>query len=141
MNMRGLYLHIPFCEHKCIYCDFYSIEQVDGIHSFANNLQKEISMVADAIDDNQVFTSIFFGGGTPSLLTPIQLGGIADALHREFPVAPDVEFTVETNPGTANIKKLKEYKSIGVNRLSLGVQSFVPNDLEFLTRIHTVEDA
>ncbi len=139
--MRGLYLHIPFCEHKCIYCDFYSIEQTDGIQSFVDNLRKEITMAAETIDEGLPFTSVFLGGGTPSLLTPAQLDDIVNMLHRSLFIAPDVEFTVETNPGTVDIEKLKAYKSIGVNRLSLGVQSFVSDDLEFLTRIHSVEDA
>jgi len=139
--MRGLYLHIPFCEHKCIYCDFYSIEQTGGLRTFVTNLKKEIAMAAETIDRSLAFTSVFFGGGTPSLLSPYQLSDITDALHREFLIAPDAEFTVETNPGTVDIKKLKEYKSVGVNRLSLGVQSFIADDLEFLTRIHSVDDA
>lgn len=139
--MRGLYLHIPFCEHKCIYCDFYSIEQTGGIDAFADMLRKEIEMTAAVTDNDLMYTSVFFGGGTPSLLTPGQLQKIMDTLHREFNIVPDAEFTVETNPGTADRTKLREYKSVGVNRLSIGVQSFVADDLEFLTRIHSVHDA
>jgi oxygen-independent coproporphyrinogen III oxidase len=139
--MRGLYLHIPFCEHKCIYCDFYSIEQSGGYEGFVDALLKEIAMTAEALDDNLMFTSVFFGGGTPSLLATEQLRRILDGLHRAFLIAPDAECTVETNPGTVDIGKLRAYHRIGVNRLSIGVQSFVPGDLEFLTRIHSVQDA
>lgn len=139
--MRGLYLHIPFCEHKCIYCDFYSIDRTDGIDRFVRTITKEIAMTSKVIADKPLFTSIFFGGGTPSLLSPTQLQIILDALHRNFLIAPDAEVTVETNPGTVNHEKLCAYKTIGVNRLSIGVQSFSAGDLEFLTRIHSVQDA
>jgi oxygen-independent coproporphyrinogen III oxidase len=139
--MRGLYLHIPFCEHKCIYCDFYSIEQSGGYEGFVDALLKEIAMTAEVLDDNLMFTSVFFGGGTPSLLTPDQLRRIFDGLHRAFLIAPDAECTVETNPGTVDIDKLRAYRRVGVNRLSIGVQSFFAGDLEFLTRIHSVQDA
>jgi len=139
--MKGLYLHIPFCEHKCIYCDFYSIEQTNGFNRFVRTITREIALTSAVIEDNPVFTSVFFGGGTPSLLSPLQLQKIMDALHRHFVIAPDAEVTVETNPGTVDDEKLRAYKSIGVNRLSIGVQSFSTGDLAFLTRIHSVEDA
>ncbi len=139
--MKGLYLHIPFCEHKCIYCDFYSIEQSDSFDRFVRTITREINLTSGKIEDDPVFTSIFFGGGTPSLLSPVQIRKIMDALHRNFVVAPDAEVTVETNPGTVDDEKLRAYKAIGVNRLSIGVQSFSTGDLTFLTRIHSVEDA
>ena len=141
MIMQGLYLHIPFCEHKCIYCDFYSVEQTHGIKKFVDSLIAEITLTAGSVDITNKFTTIFLGGGTPSLLTPVQLQKIIDTLHRHFPIAPDAEVTIETNPGTVDIEKLRAYKDIGINRLSLGVQSFSPKDLEFLTRIHSVEEA
>lgn len=139
--MRGLYLHIPFCEHKCIYCDFYSIEQRGGFGAFVDLLCREIDIAAETIDDNFSFTSVFFGGGTPSLLTPRQLQIILDTLNQKLSIIPDAEITVETNPGTVDIAKLRAYRNAGVNRLSIGIQSFVKDDLEFLTRIHSVEDA
>ncbi len=141
MDMRGLYLHIPFCEHKCIYCDFYSIEQTGGLNAFVDTIRKEIALTAGVIDDNLMFTSVFFGGGTPSLLSPQQLQKILDTLHLKLSIVPDAEVTVETNPGTVDIAKLCAYRKIGVNRLSIGVQSFMKDDLDFLTRIHSAADA
>lgn len=139
--MRGIYIHIPFCERKCIYCDFYSIEQTSGFDGFVQALEREICMMGELLNEQRRFATIFFGGGTPSLLSPRQLERILNALHREFLISPDAEVTVETNPGTVNAEKLKAYRCIGVNRLSIGIQSFHRDDLNFLTRIHTGEDA
>jgi oxygen-independent coproporphyrinogen III oxidase len=139
--MRGLYVHIPFCEHKCIYCDFYSIEQTGMIDEFVDSLIGEIDRAGRTVQEKRQFTSLFFGGGTPSLLTPAQLESIVDALHRQFMIAPDAEFTLESNPGTITAGRLREYRSLGVNRLSIGIQSFHDDDLAFLTRIHSAEQA
>lgn len=139
--MSALYLHIPFCEKKCIYCDFYSIETFELIDDFIDSIVTEIDYRSRVIDKSTWFTSIFFGGGTPSLLTPLQLEKITNELHRSFSISSDIEFTVECNPGTIDEEKLRNYKSLGVNRLSFGVQSFHEDDLKFLSRIHTVDEA
>lgn len=140
-TLPSIYVHIPFCETKCIYCDFYSIESRDSQELFVEALVTEIVSRAKRIDYASPFDSLFFGGGTPSLLTPPQLEKITDALRMGFTFSPNVEFTLECNPGTVNGEKLRAYKSIGVNRLSFGVQSFHEEDLLFLTRIHSVDQA
>ena len=139
--MPGLYVHIPFCETKCIYCDFYSVETRDQHAAFLSALHREIDMRAAVLPDDVVFHSIFFGGGTPSLLTAGELSDLLDALRSRFRFNTDAEITVECNPGTVDEEKLRGYRSAGVNRLSFGVQSFHADDLQFLSRIHSAEEA
>lgn len=138
--MASLYLHIPFCEHKCIYCDFYSIENLSGLELFLSALEREIKMYKPYANEES-FETIFFGGGTPSLLTPPQLEKVLSLLYATFRVAGDAEITVETNPGTIDAQKLADYRSLGVNRLSIGIQSFHDDELRFLTRIHSADQA
>ena len=139
--MASLYLHIPYCEKKCIYCDFYSIENMSSMEEFLKSLEKEISMNASQYSPQDSFETIFFGGGTPSLLSPSTLERILNALRSQYRIDSDAEITVETNPGTVNIEKLRAYRSIGVNRLSIGIQSFHADELEFLSRIHNADEA
>jgi oxygen-independent coproporphyrinogen-3 oxidase len=141
--MSGIYIHIPFCERKCIYCDFYSVENLNLIDRFTESLLKEIeifSIEADFFNDS-IFDTIYFGGGTPSLLEPAQIEKILNKLSQSFKISSNPEITLETNPGTVNKRKLLEFKNLGVNRVSFGVQSFFDDDLKFLGRIHTGEDA
>lgn len=137
-SMQGLYLHIPFCEKKCVYCDFYSIESTGLIDAFVERLLIELSMRSD---HSASCTSIFFGGGTPSLLTPTQMERILDRVHTCFTIAPNAECTMECNPGTVTLDNLQAYRSLGINRLSFGVQSFNEAELAFLARIHSADDA
>lgn len=137
--MAGYYLHIPFCEKKCSYCDFYSIESTPLMERFVTTLLREIELRAD--HDVGTITSVFFGGGTPSLLLPSQLDMIVRALRSQRVIAADAEWTMECNPGTVSLDKLRAYRDIGINRLSFGVQSFHPAELAFLERIHTPDDA
>ncbi len=143
--MAGLYLHVPFCEHKCIYCNFYSIESLDGRRAFLDAIVREIDLRAEALLDDpdapSSYESVFIGGGTPSLLSPEELGAVVERLGRRFRIAPGAEFTVECNPGTLNAEWLQGYRALGINRLSFGVQSFHDDELRFLTRIHTAEQA
>lgn len=140
--MQGLYLHIPFCEQKCIYCDFYSIETTYLIADFVKTLISEIEMRAAELSAEQKrFSTVFFGGGTPSLLSAEQLDEILSALHRNFSFDADSEMTMECNPGTVNLDSLSAYRKLGINRLSFGVQSFHDDDLRFLTRIHSKNEA
>ncbi len=132
----ALYIHIPFCNHKCIYCDFYSIITSDNIAPFIEAVKKEIENYSKLYSSGRSFSSIFFGGGTPSLLDVKNIQSIIESLKNNFDVEDDAEITLETNPGTVNIKKLKYFKEIGINRISAGVQSFHEDDLKFLTRIH-----
>jgi len=133
--MPSLYLHIPFCEKKCIYCDFYSIENLAPMETFLEALHREIDMYAGHAKGTR-FETIFFGGGTPSLLTPQQLESILAHLYRSYVLTDDPEVTVETNPGTVTSDSLAAYRSLGVNRLSIGIQSFHDDELRFLGRIH-----
>jgi oxygen-independent coproporphyrinogen III oxidase len=137
------YLHIPFCERKCIYCDFYSIENLSLREEFVDILIKEIDLKLDRYPElaHRPLQTIFFGGGTPSLLTPQELERIITKLDKHFGIAEHVEFTLECNPGTVTLEKLSAYRELGVNRLSFGVQSFDANELEFLGRIHNAEQS
>ncbi len=140
MDAGGLYIHIPFCEKKCGYCDFYSLTALHYRSEFVDALLKEISLVAPRFS-HLLFDTVFFGGGTPTLLNIDQLEKIWSALHKNLKIAADGEFSIEANPGTVELKKLCALRHIGFNRLSMGVQSFQPEDLEFLGRIHTTEEA
>ena len=139
--MASIYLHIPYCEKKCIYCDFYSIENMNSMERFLDALEKEIAMYSAKFSTRDTFETIFFGGGTPSLLPASIIERILASLHSCYRIDPDAEITVETNPGTVDFEKLREYRSRGVNRLSIGIQSFHPDELAFLSRIHTADEA
>jgi len=138
--MYGLYLHIPFCEKKCSYCDFYSIESMTHIERFTDVLLQEIALRKHQYDGTPV-TSVFFGGGTPSLLTPVAIARINKTLRSAMDIADDAEWTMECNPGTVTLDRLEAYRSSGINRLSFGVQSFTASELEFLDRIHDAQQA
>ncbi len=141
MKKFACYIHVPFCYHKCIYCDFYSIIKHDGINDYLVSLYKEIDFYAEKYNKDYSIGTIFFGGGTPSILEPKLLGDIINYLFKKFHSTFEPEITIEANPGTLNKDKLTEIKNIGVNRLSIGVQSFENDDLRYLTRIHTAEQA
>lgn len=140
MVAGGLYIHIPFCERKCGYCDFYSLTTLHRRGEFVDALLKEISLVAPQFS-HLFFDTVFFGGGTPTVLSTAQLAKIRDSLHRNFHIADDGEFTIEANPGTITLARLRDLRHMGFNRLSMGVQSFQPEDLRFLGRIHTAKEA
>jgi oxygen-independent coproporphyrinogen-3 oxidase len=136
----GLYVHIPFCQKKCGYCDFYSVTDMKNLQRFTDALIREIQLTA-AQYPNHIYDTLYLGGGTPSIL-PIDLfAKIWQALHDSMRISGEGEFTIEANPGTLNRKNLSFYKEIGINRLSLGVQSFHDDDLHFLARIHSYKDA
>lgn len=136
---RGLYLHTPFCVRKCNYCDFASFKEADCAwrESYIDTLCHEIEMYAEkgiSID------TIFFGGGTPSLLSTDEFRRIFDKINETFVVLPNTEFTIEANPKTLTEKKLKSFMSLGVNRLSIGLQSIHENEQKILGRIHNYDD-
>jgi len=135
MKSFSIYIHIPFCDHKCIYCDFYSIIKTDNIPNFVESIKKEIVLNSGLMMESEI-TSIFFGGGTPSLLSPRMIEEILNRLTKNYKISSNCEVTLETNPGTVDLEKLKDFRSIGINRLSIGVQSFNNDELKFLTRIH-----
>lgn len=139
ISPAGLYVHIPFCQQKCEYCDFYSITQLDLQEEFVEALVSEMELRAPQYRQHR-FTTLFFGGGTPSILSESQFGRIWRSLRECFHIDPAAEITIETNPGTLDAGKLAFYKELGINRLSMGVQSFNPQELQFLGRIHRVEE-
>lgn len=139
MKEAGLYIHIPFCEKKCDYCDFYSITKLDQMDKFVQALRKEIEIRAQDFS-GYVFQTIYFGGGTPSLLNENQMRHIWDSLTENFIFNNNSEISIEANPGTLTQTKLSFLKEIGFNRLSLGVQSFNPSELKFLGRINSLEE-
>jgi len=139
LKQNGLYVHIPFCIRKCEYCDFYSITQFDQVDEFVLALQKEMELAAPALKE-KLFTTVFFGGGTPSLLSTQQLSDIWQTMNRCFQIKPDAQITIEANPGDLGYDKLAFLRDLGFNRLSMGVQSFVEAELKFLGRIHSVSD-
>lgn len=137
----AVYIHIPFCDHKCIYCDFYSIITSDNISSYKEALKKEISFYSRLYRNNRNITSVYFGGGTPSLMDPTYLEEIISYIKTNFNVSGSAEITMETNPGTVNKEKLKQFHDCGINRISIGIQSFNEDELKFLTRIHDKDTA
>jgi len=134
--MTGIYIHIPFCTKKCGYCDFYSQTDLSYLPAYLDALKNQIkSCAATEVD------SIYFGGGTPSLLSGAQLGGLIEALRDGFDISDDCEITVEINPASCDFPTLREYRLLGVNRLSVGVQTSVDAALKILGRPHSAADA
>jgi putative oxygen-independent coproporphyrinogen III oxidase len=134
ISVPGLYIHIPFCKSKCPYCDFYSITTTDQIEAFLSALDAEARLYRDQFPN---FDSLFLGGGTPSLLTGPQFAALMEILRRYFTFAADSEITIEANPDDITAEKLRFFRELGVNRLSLGVQSCDEAELRFLGRRHT----
>ncbi len=137
----GLYVHIPFCLKKCNYCDFCSFANLDfdKRRKYIFRLCEEIASYQAKTENYQIET-IFFGGGTPSLLTPEEFEQIVAVIKETFSLRSDIEFTVEANPKTLTEDKLLSYVQCGVNRLSIGLQSIHENELKALGRIHDYED-
>lgn len=136
-----LYLHIPFCVRKCAYCDFLSGPSDGQLRQrYVDALIKEIKGYKDRFHDACRITSIFIGGGTPSLLSEDQTGDIFHALHQTFCIEETAEITIEANPGTVTARKLAVWKAAGINRLSIGLQSVNDAELKMLGRIHTYQE-
>ena len=136
----GLYIHIPFCIKKCAYCDFLSWSgDKDQKEEYVRDLEQEIRSYKTFAADYQVST-VYFGGGTPSILETGQIERIMGALRQTFRIEKKAEITLEMNPGTARKEKLKVYRQLGINRLSIGIQSVKNENLKLLGRIHTYED-
>jgi oxygen-independent coproporphyrinogen-3 oxidase len=137
----SLYFHIPFCAHRCAYCDFNTYAgQEQAIPAYVNALCNEIQAVGQSVSSRLEVGTIFFGGGTPSLLTTSQFQDIFQRVHTYFDVSPSAEISLEANPGTVSPDYLRELRQIGFNRISYGVQSANPNELRMLERIHTYSD-
>lgn len=134
LTSSGLYVHIPFCKTKCPYCDFYSITDDSLVSSYLTALDAEARLYREQFS---AFDSLFLGGGTPSWLGDAPLAGLMENLRRQFTFAPDSEITLEANPDDLTADKLALSRDLGINRLSLGVQSFEAAELVFLQRRHT----
>ena len=138
--MLGLYVHIPFCVSKCKYCDFNSYKlDVDKKRKYLKALQKEMEFYKEEVKSNEIDT-IFIGGGTPSILNENEIEFLFENIKSNFNVKKDAEITMECNPGTLTIDKLKTMKKCGVNRLSMGLQAVQNHHLDYIGRIHTYEE-
>lgn len=142
MNKIGIYVHIPFCKQKCLYCDFISYSnKLNCVEKYIERLKKEIDDVSSKIDVNSnIVNTIYIGGGTPSYINEKYISEILEKIKTKFIIEENVEVTIEVNPGTANKEKLEYYKKIGVNRLSIGLQSTNDSILKLLGRIHNYEE-
>lgn len=139
--MAGLYIHIPFCKQKCSYCDFhfstsFSAYREKMIHSIVKELETRVGYLG-----KQTISTLYFGGGTPSLLTNEELKLIVDTVYKNYRVEAEIEFTLEANPDDINPEQLLMWKSMGVNRLSIGLQSFLQEDLDWMNRAHSAEES
>ncbi|MBW2558907.1 MAG: radical SAM family heme chaperone HemW [Deltaproteobacteria bacterium] len=134
----GIYVHIPFCLSKCAYCDFYSVTSTKKIPHFIESILKEMEMYRGIFNR---FDTLYLGGGTPSLLDSAQLAEIIDGIRKCFPLSSDTEITIEVNPGDLNRKAAESLFETGINRISIGVQSFDEHILSFLGRRHSSIDA
>lgn len=138
----GIYVHWPFCAQKCPYCDFNSHVRFKGWDEdrFLKAYKRELDTFAAHVP-RQTVSSVFFGGGTPSLMKGATIGGILEHIAKLWPVAEGAEVTLEANPGSVEAGRFQDYRAAGVNRVSIGVQSLVEGDLKELGRIHTVPEA
>ena len=138
----GIYIHIPFCVRKCAYCDFLSALADEKTQAeYVKALQTEIYQTAKLLSENPyTVDTVFFGGGTPSILAPGHVKALADTLRESFPFAENAEITIECNPGTLDEEKAAVYRQAGINRISFGLQSANNRELKMLGRIHTMEE-
>src|SRR5258706_968099 len=146
MNPYSLYFHVPFCTHRCAYCDFNTYAgQEEMIPAYVDALNREINYVGQQLKDHETSRlagnatkvhTIFFGGGTPSLLSPLQFDSIFKSIHSAFDLTSDAEISIEANPGTVTEEALRQLRKIGINRISFGVQSANLEELRMLERTH-----
>lgn len=139
MSSLGIYIHVPFCGRKCEYCDFYSVKWTRA--SAVDYTAAVLRNIRHYRDKSRNVDTVYFGGGTPSLLAPQQIGDMIDEIRNSFRLADDAEITLEANPCTINAEKLAKLRGIGVDRLSIGVQSMIDDELKVLGRVHTAERA
>ncbi len=143
MKPLSIYVHIPFCQHRCGYCDFNTYAGMNHfIPAYISGVKKEITLFQgyQPIQDSHYVHTIFFGGGTPSLIPPKDIGAVLGTIRQVFKVSEDCEITMEANPGTVTLDSLRGYQEQGVNRISLGVQSSNLGELKLLEREHDFSD-
>lgn len=138
--MSGVYLHIPFCKQACSYCDFHFTTNIAGKEAVIGALISEMELRKDYLLDKQL-DSIYFGGGTPSLLSRADLEAVFEALSKQFSWSERTEITLEANPDDINKKALSDWKDMGINRLSIGVQSFIDAELKWMNRTHSATES
>lgn len=138
--MAGIYLHVPFCKVKCHYCDFHFSVQLQNRGKLIEAMIQELNSRKDFLKDEQVKT-VYFGGGTPSVIESELLANMVHAMHDSYQIDSDAEITIECNPDDLTPQKLKDYKALGVNRLSIGIQSFNDDVLQFMNRAHSAQQA
>lgn len=138
--MSGIYIHIPFCRRKCIYCAFYSVALLSRKQDYLDALRYEIEQTLNYLPSRNINT-VYLGGGTPTLLSINEIEGILTKIRRHYTLKPDGEFTIEANPEQLHKTYLKDLLSLGINRISIGVQSFNDETLRFLGRKHNAEEA
>lgn len=138
--MPGIYIHIPFCRSKCPYCNFFSVASGKHIHDLADALIKEMGL-RKGFFGNSIPSTLYFGGGTPSFLDPGAISRLIECARQQFGLSVEAEITLEANPDDISPESLKAWKNAGVNRLSIGIQSFSDQDLSYLGRKHTSDSA
>ncbi len=139
--MAGIYIHIPFCKQACSYCDFHFSTSLKSKEAFVSSLIREIELQKNYLGQDAKIETVYFGGGTPSLLSAYELDRIFKTLYDTFSIDKNAEITLEANPDDLSKTKLKELKSSPVNRLSIGIQSFFDADLKLMNRAHTAQHA
>ena len=138
--MAGIYIHVPFCRHKCSYCDFVSFpDKMEYAEAYMACLYKELKMRGDELKD-YTFDTVYFGGGTPSYIPPKLILGAMNQIKKCFRLAKNAEITLELNPGTIGEAKVKTYLQAGINRFSIGLQTAIDSQLADLGRIHNARD-
>lgn len=138
--MAGIYIHIPFCKQACYYCDFHFSTSLKRKAEMLTAIKKELVLRKDELHKEQIET-IYFGGGTPSLLKIDELRMLIDTIYEHFEVVENAEITLEANPDDLTSKKIKELAKLPINRLSIGIQSFFDDDLKFMNRAHTAKES
>lgn len=138
--MAGIYLHIPFCKQACFYCDFHFAVSLKNKDEFLKAMEKELILRKDYLE-NQLIETVYFGGGTPSLLCADEILRLFDTITKNYHLSSDIEFTLEANPDDLTAQKVKEFTKTPINRFSIGVQSFFEEDLKFMNRAHSATEA
>jgi oxygen-independent coproporphyrinogen-3 oxidase len=141
MSLISLYIHIPFCLHRCGYCDFNTYAGLQElIPAYSQALCRELEIISSRVREPNIIHTIYFGGGTPSLVPAPALNAILSAVRKNFSLTESPEITLEANPGTVSAEYLSEIKNLGINRISLGMQSASQTELTLLERQHTLDD-
>jgi oxygen-independent coproporphyrinogen-3 oxidase len=138
--VAGIYIHIPFCKQACYYCDFHFSTSIKRKNELVEALCTELFLRKNEFS-NETVETIYFGGGTPSLLSEAELTAIFTVIYKNFKIKPDAEITLEANPDDLSLNKIKELAKMPVNRLSIGIQSFFDDDLRFMNRAHTAAES